>query len=211
MTPNPQYFIKESPQTKRVLYRDGNTADIIRVIMVADRDSSKFIDPAGIEVIRGNSERATLQNIYDLMQGRINYKTDKRGHEVVRSPAYLFYSGIGDCKSYSVAIAAMCRAVGIPYRYRFTAPSPRSKYSHVYVVATLSDGTDIALDAIPDNLGKYEKMGTERRAGKKLDLRPGQKIPAGISGVQGTGFWTDTALLIGVLILFFIFFAKDSK
>lgn len=211
MTPNPRYIIKESPQTKRVLFKDGDTSDIIRAIMVADRESSKYINTAGLSMLRGSDDRATLQNIYDLMQGRIDYQTDKRGHEIVRSPAYLFHTGIGDCKSYSVAIGAMCRAMGIPYRYRFTGAGPRSKYTHVYIVATISDGTDIALDAIPDNLGKYVKMGTERRAGQKLDLRPGQRIPAGIQGIQGPGFWTDTVLLIGALILFFMFFAKDSK
>jgi len=206
-SPNPQHIVRKSPQISRVMYRDGDTGDIIRAIMYADRDSSKYIDSAGVQALQGPDTRATLQNIYDLMQGRIDYRADRPGHEIVRSPAYLFFSGAGDCKSYSVAIGAFCRAFGIPYRYRFTGSG--RKYTHVYVVATLPDGTDVPMDAIPDSAGKYIRMGKERSARRALDLTPGQRVPAGIHG--SPSFWTDTALLVAALILFFIFFSRSTR
>lgn len=207
MSPNPQYLVRKSPQISRVMYRDGDTGDIIRAILYADKDSAKYIDPAGVQALQGPDTQATLQNIYNLMQGRIDYRTDRPGHEIVRSPAYLFFTGAGDCKSYSVAIGAFCRAFGIPYRYRFTGSG--RKYTHVYVVATLPDGTDIPMDAIPDSAGKYIRMGNERSARRILDLKPGQRVPAGIHGTPS--FWTDTALLLVALILFFSLIAKHSN
>ena len=200
MTPNPRNIVLPTPRTRRVMYRDGNTTDIIRAIMYADADSAQWIDPRGTGSLKGASKTETLQNIYALMQGRIDYRADRPGHEIVRSPAYLFGTATGDCKSYSVAIGAFCRALGIPYRYRFTSQSQKD-YHHVYVMATV-DGKDVVMDAVPDNAGRYLKFGKERGYRRHVDIRPGQRIPAGIRGISGGDFWKDTLTLVGVIILF---------
>jgi len=180
------------------MYRDGNTTDIIQTIMYADKDSARWINPEGLARLKGANRRKTLENIYVFMQGRINYRADRSGHEIVRSPAYLFGTATGDCKSYSVAIGAFCRALGIPYRYRFTSQSSKD-FHHVYVVATV-DGKDVVMDAVPDNAGRYLAFGKERGYRRKADIRPGQKIPAGIRG-SGNDFWLDTLTLLGVVVL----------
>lgn len=199
MTPHPRNIVHASPHQKRVMYRDGNTTDIIRVILHADKDSARWVNTEGLARLKGADSRATLQNIYALMQGRINYRADRPGHEIVRSPAYLFGTATGDCKSYSVAIGAFCRAFGIPYRYRFTSQSNKD-YHHVYVVATVG-GKDVVMDAVPDNAGRYLAFGKERGYRRHADVRPGQKVPAGIRGSSGSDFWIDTLTLLGVVVV----------
>lgn len=202
MTPN---FVHASPRERRTIYRDGDTTDIIRVIMLADKDSARWINPEGLARLKGAGDRETLENIYSLMQGRIRYKADAPGHEVVRSPAYLFGTATGDCKSYSVAIGAFCRAFGIPYRYRFTSQSSRKDFHHVYVVATLPGGKDVVLDAVPDQSGKYLPFGAERRYRRCADLKPGQRIPAGLRGISESSFWADSLILLLIVITWFAF------
>lgn len=208
MTPNPRHIVTPSPGKKQVMYRDGNTTDIIRVIMHADADSARFIRPEGLARLKGADRRQTLENIYALMQGRIDYRADRPGHEIVRSPAYLFETGIGDCKSYSVAIGALCRELGIPYRYRFTSQG-RQDFHHVYVVAT-ADGKDIVMDAVPDSTGKYLKLGQERGYKRKADIRPGEKVPASLRGANNS-FWLDTGTLVVVGAVLLLIFSKKAK
>lgn len=197
MTPN---IVHPSPRDRRVMYRNGDTTDIIRAIMYADSDSARWINPEGLARLKGANRRETLENVYALMQGRVNYKADRPGHEIVRSPAYLFGTATGDCKSYSVAIGAFCRAFGIPYRYRFTSQSNKD-FHHVYVVATV-DGKDLVMDAVPDNAGRYLAFGEERAYRRYADIRPGQKVKAGISGAIGApDFWIDTLALVGVFVV----------
>lgn len=199
----------ESPRTRRMLYADGSTTDIVRGILHADADSARWVNAAGLAALQGDTDTETLANIYEMMQGRITYRADRPGHEIIRSPAYLFGTATGDCKSYSVAIGAFCRAFGIPYRYRFTSQSQKD-FHHVYVVATV-DGQDIPLDAVPDNAGKYLAFGKERPYRRCADLKPGQRVPAGLRGVSGGDFWKDSLILFGLLALLFLFSKKVNQ
>lgn len=210
MTPNPRHIITGQAGQKTVMYRDGDTTAIIRVIMHADRDSARFVRPEGLPWLQGANEEEALRNIYALLQGRIDYRADRPGHEIVRSPAYLFESGMGDCKSYSVAIGALCRAFGIPYRYRFTSQG-RKDFHHVYVVATLPDGRDVVLDAVPDSGGKYLPFGGERPYARHADLKPGQRVPAGLRGAEGSSFWQDSGTLVLVFLLIIFIFSRKGK
>lgn len=179
-----------------VLHPSGNTTDIIRAILYADADSARWMRPESLARLKGATRRQTLANIYALMQNHIRYRADRPGHEIVRSPAYLFHTATGDCKSYSVAIGAFCRAFGIPYRYRFTSQGRRD-FHHVYVVATV-DGKDIVLDAVPDTAGKYLPLGQERRYRRRKDIKPGEKVADGIRGIGISDFWLDTLTLAGL-------------
>lgn len=199
MTPNPRNIFRTSPQRRTVMYRDGDTTDIIRVVMHGDADSAQYVIAEGVQALEGATKMETLANIFAMMQGRITYRADRPGHEIVRSPAYLFHTGVGDCKSYSIAIGAMLRALGIPYRYRFTSQSRRD-FHHVYVVARV-DGKDVPMDAVPDNTGKYLALGKERPYSRAADLRPGARIAAGLRGVGASvTWWQDSATLLVVLI-----------
>lgn len=193
MTPHPRHIIRPAEGSRKVLYRDGDTADIVRVIMLADRDSDRFIIKSGLTYLQGADDRKTLENIYHFVKGKVRYKADRAGHEIIRSPAYLFESAIGDCKSLSVAIGALCRAMGIPYRYRFIAQGGKRNLHHVYVVATTSAGEDVILDAV------HRQFGAQPAYSRKVDLRPSQRIPAGLHGTSD--FWKDTLTLVGIFIV----------
>lgn len=217
----PSNLVRPTTGKLVTLYQSGDTTAIIRAIMHADADSARWIEPKALARLKGATRMQTLANIYALMQQHIRYRADRPGHEVVRSPAYLFHTGTGDCKSYSVAIGAFCRASGIPYRYRFTSQGRRD-YHHVYVVATV-DGKDVPLDAVPDNSGNYLDFGRERRYRRKADIRPGATVADGVKGAIGAAvgtdrlsdFWLDTFTLIGLLlvgaIIWNIAFKKTKK
>lgn len=194
MTPHPRHIIRPAAGTRKVLYQDGDTADIVRVIMLADKDSGRFVIKSGLPHLQESDDRATLQNIYAFVKGKVRYKADRAGHEIVRSPAYLFESAIGDCKSLSVAIGALCRAFGIPYRYRFIAQGGKRNLHHVYVVAS-PGGKDVILDAV------HRSFDSEPTYSRRVDIRPGQRIPAGLHGSDNKSFWLDTLTLAGIIIL----------
>ena len=193
MTPKPNGII-EPAENRRVMTVDGDTRDIIRLIMVADRMSKQFIDLRKVNELRGADDYRTLENIYWFVKQNTTYKTDPNGQQNVRLPGYLFETGAGDCKSYSVAIAAICQAMGIPYRYRFIQQRGAPNYHHVYIVATKPDGSSrapVVLDAV------HRSFDQEPSYMKKLDLKPGQRIPAGIAGLaEDSGAWIILLLII---------------
>lgn len=204
-SPRPDTIIKPSPALRRLAYRDGGTGDIIRVIMYADRLSGDFINARAAGRLRGATDYQTLENIYWFVKRNVNYRADAPGNEEIRSPGYLFQTGRGDCKSLSVAIAALCRALGIPYRYRFIRQRGASNYHHVYIVATPRDGssrraTTVLLDAV------HQRFDAEPAHVESIDLKPGQRIPAGI---QGAGLESGGTLLL--LFLLWLTFQKDLR
>lgn len=202
-TPKPTSIIKPSPRKRQVMYRDGDTADIIRVIMHADRMSGQFVDSATVDALRGPDDYHTLENIYWFVKRNVQYRPDRSGHEEVRSPGYLFDTRLGDCKSMSVAIGALCRAFGIPYQYRFVRQRGAHNYHHVYVIAFPADGSargEVILDAV------HRSFDSEAPWMKKLDLKPGQRIPASIGELKFS--------LISVwplLLLLLLWFASAKK
>ena len=192
-----------SPGERRVLYADGGTTDIIRAIQYADKRSAELVRPGAAARLRGATDYDTLRNIYGFVKSRVKYTADRPGMEVVRSPAYLLQTGQGDCKSLSVAIAALCRAEGIPYSYRFIQQSGAPRLHHVYVVATPRDGSAprpvVILDAV------FQKFDSEPAYRQAIDLRPGQRPPAGLHGESVAGPSISTWSLLSLLaILFFL-------
>ena len=190
-----------SPEHKVVVFRDGNTSDIIRVIMFADSKSGEFIRPSGLTYLRGASDLDTLKNVFQVVRDNVKYRADRPGFEEVRSPGYLFQSGVGDCKSYSIAIGAFLRALGYSYRYRFTGPSRFGNYQHVYVIATTPDGQDVIMDAV------LSKFNEEAKHKKRLDIRPGDsRALAALNGIQGgyTLEWIFGGAVVAGLIYLYI-------
>ena len=145
--------------------------------MYMDAHSAEWITDR-VECLRGDTDHDTLRNVWAFVthtvpNANLRYRADRPGHERVKSPGALYSSGHGDCKSFSIAIAAMLRALGIPYRYRFAAYAP-GDYTHVYVVATAPDtGTDVILDAV------HTAYDDEVTYYKKKDIRPQQNNQIG--------------------------------
>lgn len=203
-SPRPTSIINPPTGQRLVMYRNGDTGDIVRVIMFGDKLSSRYIRPQNVERLRGANDYATLRNVYWFVKDNIRYKADEPGHEEVRSPGYLFQTRQGDCKSMTLAMAAICRALGIPFRYRFIKQSSKSNFHHTYLVAVLPGGREVVLDAVNNGFDR------EFNFSKKLDLRPGQPIPAGISGIGNIRLQSILPLIL-MLIIWFAFAEKIKK
>jgi predicted transglutaminase-like cysteine proteinase len=132
------------------LYKDGDTKDIISAINYADKEFRKRDLVGNLpEILRGATDYETLENVWYFVKGNMQYKTDKAGHEVIKLPNWMLYNKIGDCKSYSILIAAILQKLGFKYVYRYVGfDDDRDNPTHVYVVAYLKKGDAVILDAV---------------------------------------------------------------
>ena len=135
----------------KVIYPNGDTSDIIKVVMYAyDIETDPQIKVLA-EQLRGNNDTDTCRNIFNYLIKNIKYKADSDGNagELIKSPARLIVDGTGDCKSYSLFTAVILRWLDIPHVFRFASYSNSPEATHVYVVATSRDlSKDVVIDAV---------------------------------------------------------------
>lgn len=146
--------IKPSTHTEEVIFSDGDTNDIVSVILHADTLAKEFTERFA-PYLRGQNVKDTTKKIWDFVKTNIRYKRDQTGHERVKSPGKLWADKEGDCKSMSVFIASILQNLGIPYKYRFAhypnAARPFDKdVNHVFVVAIDERGGEIPVDTVAD-------------------------------------------------------------
>lgn len=140
---------------------DGNTDDIVQAILSAEQwnqDQTAALAPH----LKGESDRATLRNVWFFVRSNIRYVKDRPGHERVKLPAKTWADRSGDCKSMSVFIAGILKNLGIPAKYRFVSFRP-GPVTHVYVVATPHGQRPIIMDAV------HEKFDQEAEYHSKKD------------------------------------------
>lgn len=177
MSCTPKSIFSKSALIERIRFNDGATSDIIKVIMDMDSVSDKYVDQEAAQCLTGATDYATLRNVWEFVKSNLKYKADSRGREVVKSPAALFEIGRGDCKSFSIAVAALLRALGFDgIRYRFAAYDKGQEVTHVYVVVK-SGGKDVILDAVHTRFDEQVKYAFKRdviatQAAKIGILRP---------------------------------------
>ncbi len=177
MACQPRDIIKTSALKERIRYRNGDTQDIMMVIMEMDAVSDKYVDADAAQCLTGADDYETLRNVWKFVKGNVKYKADARGKEVVKSPAALFEMGNGDCKSFSIAEVALLRALGFKgIRYRFAAYDGRKEVTHVYVVCKLR-GEDVILDAV------HSRFDDEVRYTYKKDI-PAARSMEGIGSIK---------------------------
>lgn len=161
-------LIDTPKNTDDVLFSDGDTEDIITVILKADKEAAagRFIkDFAGL--LRGSSDYETCRNIWHFIKDEIPYKVDANGYERVRLPNKTIFdaaNGIGcDCKSMAILANDLCRENGIKAKYRFIAQKLFSiKPTHVYCVAWLRNGQEVVIDAVYTGFDKEAKHTYEK-------------------------------------------------
>lgn len=180
MSCTPGKIFKTSALREKVRYRDGDTQDIIRVIMDMDAVADQYVNKEAAQCLIGEDDYETLYNVFHFVKQNVKYKADTRGREVVKSPAALFSIGKGDCKSFSIAEAALLRALGFKgIRYRFTAYGSGRDVTHVYVVCKLH-GKDVILDAV------HSKFDDEVPYSYKKDIPASRSSISGIGRLPGT-------------------------
>lgn len=193
----PEAIINHSDQEETTRYHDGDTGDIIETILDMDRQSHRWIrTDAAAECLRSDTEEETLRNVWAFVKKNVRYRADRQGHEKVKSPGALLASRVGDCKSFSIAEAALLRALGIPYRYRFTSYGP-GDYTHVYIVAKTRAGWT-PIDAV------HTEPLEEARYYRKKDIDPKHANISGLPPQSGasTVNWKNIGLL--ALLIFLI-------
>lgn len=192
----PEAIINHSDQEEITRYRDGDTDDIIETILDMDRQSSRWVkSDTAVQCLRGDTEEETLRNVWAFVKSNVRYRADRQGHERVKSPGALLSSRVGDCKSFSIAEAALLRALNIPYRYRFTAYGS-GDYTHVYIVAKTRAGW-VPLDAV------HTEPLSEVRYYRKKDVDPKHANISGLPpGEQAAPLnWKNIALVALFLYL----------
>lgn len=188
---DPARLIKHSPQTEIVRHRNGDTPDIIETILYMDAHGAAWVVTENVDCLRGATDYETLRNVWQFVKRNLRYQADRPGHERVKSPGALYTSGLGDCKSFSIAEGALLRALGIPYKYRFAAYEP-GDFTHVYVVADLG-GDEVIMDAV------HSQFDDEVRYQKKKDIRPAKM--AAMGGMPGRCSAQRPAAFVGLIVV----------
>lgn len=177
--------IKPSTQAEEVLFADGDTDDIVSVILHGDRLAAPFTADFA-PYFRSGATITTGQKVWDFVKSNIRYKKDKNGHERIKSPGKLWADKEGDCKSMSIFVASILQNLGIPYKYRFAHyPNPSRPWdkdvNHVFVVAMDATGREIPIDPVADRYNYEEpyEFSYDHEAGKAAQAKVSGLFPEG--------------------------------
>lgn len=89
----------------------------------------------------------TAADVHQFLRDHIIYKADGYFNQDVKSPAALLTSGVGDCKSLTLAAAGLCTNLGYAVTIRFVSYDPANNTpGHVYCTVSKNGKTEI-LDA----------------------------------------------------------------
>lgn len=146
-------MVKKAGNQKELLYRSGDTTDIIATILVADAKAAPYTTDQARQLAKPTVKK-TCEAIYDFVRKNITYKEDPDGLQLIQSPGHLFWGkdgkgkGEGDCKSMSIFCASILQNLGINYAYRFISQTRGADYHHVFIVVPDENGTIIVLDCV---------------------------------------------------------------
>lgn len=175
-------LIPAPPMQDNLLYKNGNTNDIIKGILTHDKYLGKGLKQFA-EQFRRDTDELTCKEIWTFLKYRITYKTDPEGIQYLQSPARLWKTKRGDCKSKSMYTAGLLQCLGIRYRYRFTTYTPGSNIAtHVYVVATDKFGKDIIIDTV------FDRFNAEKHPTFTKDIRPPMARIYYLNGIGNTDY-----------------------
>lgn len=146
-----QYEIENPPRRVIEHYRNGDTPDIMQVIMeVVNQDELKNQVQVFARQYRATDQEQQIEQLRQLWQtcrSEIRYKEDRPGLQAVKHPARIWAEKEGDCKSLTVFIYHCCRAIGIPCFIRFASYDTSKQIGHVYPVAVVG-GRPVVVDAV---------------------------------------------------------------
>ena len=149
-----------------LIFKDGDTDDIISVIVDTINDNNKHQTASFSKQFSPN--KGGMLNLFEWVKFNIRYKEDKDGYQWVKSPARLFAEGIGDCKSFTIFIVSVLENLGLKYIVRFASYSRDKQITHVYPIAILPNGERIVLDAV------WGKFNSEKQYTYKKDYSMAQ-------------------------------------
>jgi hypothetical protein len=178
------------PQGGMLFYKEGDTADIATKLLKVYRDQRHQVARLA-PALRGATLLDTCRNVWRIVKENIRYQMDPKGNQWVRRPAQMWWSGVGDCKSYSVFIASCLDALGILGTFRFVSyVEDDATPTHVYVVVK-NNGAEIILDAVMPGFNQ------EKPFEHKYDYNMTRIYE--LSGIAGKGRYTTGSALLGAL------------
>jgi len=128
----------------KLRHEDGDTDDIISTVLYADKLADKYTKDLG-KKIRLKSIQ-DFKKLWQFVRRNIRYVEDG-DVQVIQSPAELWRTKVGDCKSFSVFIKSICSNAGFKGGYRFVRYGSDEFVTHVYPWV-LFNGRKIYLDAV---------------------------------------------------------------
>jgi len=138
----------------KIIKKRGNTNDIIQAVLEADKTA--YIDTKELSKQFERSPEG-LKKLWEYVKYKIKYKEDPKGVQWIQSPARLYASKIGDCKSKTIFVNSILKNLSIPYKIRFISQKQGSSTpTHVYTIANL-DGQEIVIDTVYKYFNKEPK------------------------------------------------------
>jgi predicted transglutaminase-like cysteine proteinase len=142
-------YVNVPQNNDKIMYEDGDTSDIIKVIEIADKIEVEQRNVKNLAaILRGPDEFQTCKKIWYFVKENIKYRADAAGYERIKLANKTGVDGYGDCKSFSILIASLLRELGIKAKYRFVSWKQSDDITHVYIVAKLKGGEEILMDAV---------------------------------------------------------------
>lgn len=208
-------LIEDVPRQEIEHFPWGNTRNIQWVIMhVVDKDNlqrqvARFAK--GLEAKSPAAQYEGLRQLWRFCRLNIRYQEDKEGEQLVKHPARIWEEKVGDCKSLTVFIYFVCRAMGVPCFIRFASYEKGKRIQHVYPVAILGRRA-VPIDAV------WHRFDSEKKPTYYEDYLPAvwsddpalkevmtEATPAAISGADSIKIpkWLKNTLL-GVAALWLI-------
>jgi len=159
------HLIKPSTGRKTLIKSQYNTNDIVSVILKENERAYLDVEDFAKEISKhANSTYELGLMLWSFLKKHIKYREDGMLFQAIKSPAKLWADKSGDCKSYTIFVTAVFRALNLPYTIRFVSYGAFAEiYTHVYPV--LNNGS---IKYIADAVwtGKYN---TEKKFNFKKD------------------------------------------
>jgi hypothetical protein len=132
-------------QRKKMLYRKGDTDDIITVVLKVLEENRQDTGDFAREF---TPDFSGMEELWHFVKENIRYREDPDGVQWIQTPAYLWHhTRRGDCKSFTVFIASVLHHLGIPYLIRFVSYDRSKVPSHVYPIAFIQN-SPVIMDAV---------------------------------------------------------------
>jgi len=125
----------------------GYNSDVVRNV-VACYERWKSQPSELVENLKYETTETACESIFTYVLENVRYKIDPDGVQYIKSPARLLRDKEGDCKSFSIFIAACLHCLNIPHAFRFVNFDGSNQYSHVYVVAKDEQNRMIIIDPV---------------------------------------------------------------
>lgn len=126
--------------------------DIARLIQKGVNDSTDQA-AAIATMFKGGTREETCYRIWKFLKKNIRYQKEPGEIQTVKTLSrLLLVDKVGDCKHFSTATAAICKALNIPVRLRLVSFNYWNKQpTHIYCVVKDERGRDIFVDCVIDS------------------------------------------------------------